>query len=130
MKLNCALGGFGTLCLALSASAGAQTPTTQPAEVQGKPAVIYLVSDPQSVNRWGITQSAMPGQTVVAPADIAQQYSCVIRIDPDGEAAVNVGYGYGMANDSQSAAALLTSTALADPAAEKVLGLSPEKRRE
>ncbi|MDB5293715.1 MAG: hypothetical protein JWL69_4956 [Phycisphaerales bacterium] len=130
MKLNCALGGFGTLCLALSASAGAQTPTTQSAEVQGKPAVIYLVSDPQSVNRWGITQSAMPGQTVVAPADIAQQYSCVIRIDPDGEAAVNVGYGYGMANDSQSAAALLTSTALADPAAEKVLGLSPEKRRE
>lgn len=130
MTLNCALGGFGTLCLALSATAGAQTPTTQPVEVQGKPAVIYLVSDPQSANRWGTAPAAMPGQTVVAPADIAQQYSCVIRIDPDGEAAVNVGYGYGMANDSQSAAALLTSTALADPAAEKVLGLSPEKRRE
>ncbi|MDB5329461.1 MAG: hypothetical protein JWP03_612 [Phycisphaerales bacterium] len=130
MTLQSAFGGFGTLCLAFSVSASGQIPATQPAEVEGKPAVIYLVSNPQAANRWGVAPAPIVGQTVVAPADIAQQYSCVIRIDVDNDTAMNNGHGYGMTNDSQSAVALLTSTALADPAAEKVLGLTAEKRRD
>lgn len=104
----------------------AQNAATQP--VPGSvPAVVYLLPDGSAPAGRAAPLYAQPGMTAVPAAEIAQQYSCVIRLDADGEA---VNTTFGAVHDAQSAVALLTSTAMVDPVVNQVLGPRPQRRRD
>jgi hypothetical protein len=76
----------------------------------------------------GVSVVAAP-YIVVSPEEAADRYSCVIRIDATSDEAGNVHY-FSDWFDSQSAVALLSSSALIDPAVKRMLDLSPAQRWE
>jgi hypothetical protein len=124
---------IASACLSgLPAGVLAQPATTQPATRETRPAVVYLVPEGQPVyaSRSGYASSFYPQlPTTSVPADqVAELYSCVIRIDSDAQSP-SPGFASVVSQDSQAAAALLTSTALMDPAAKEAIGLSPAQRQ-
>ena len=112
------------------AGAWAQSSAPKPAEGPREP-VVYLVpqqgGEAIATRGTGFAGAAMLPYTVVPADQIAQQYSCVIRLDSVSDSTL---YINGSWIDSQSAVALLTSSALIDPAVKQVLDLSPSKRWE
>jgi hypothetical protein len=109
----CLLGGV--------AVASAQAPATS-----DRSSGVYLLpqSGTEPIGSRGATVLGGVTPYTVVPADeIAQQYSVVIRLDTTADSNANF---YWM--DSQSAVALLTSSALVDPVVKQVLGLSPAAR--
>lgn len=108
------------------AVASAQTSMQPPGT--DRPEVIYVLPQAggEPIGTHGATVFGGVTPNTVVPADqIAQQYSCVIRLDSNSDSNVNF-----YLLDSQSAVALLTSSALIDPVAKQVLDLSPERRWE
>lgn len=118
----CIIGG--------GAGVWAQTTAQQPAEGR-RGRIVYLLppQEAEQVATRGasLIGGGMPPYSVVPAEEIAQQYSCVIRLDSTSDSNVNTNGNW---MDSQSAVALLTSSALIDPAVKQVLDLSPPKRWE
>ncbi|HEX5242785.1 MAG TPA: hypothetical protein VFW23_05930, partial [Tepidisphaeraceae bacterium] len=115
------------LCGSVASSAIAQVATTQPSDARN-PQVIYVVPEGQAFRR--STEYLPIEPRAIAPDSIAQQYSVVIRLDSTADI-TSGGFNTAFSSlDSQTAASLLTSSALVDPPALQVLGLSPQQRRD
>lgn len=115
------------LCGSVATSAIAQIATTQPSASRN-PRVIYVVPEDQTFRQ--ASPYLPPPARAVAPDSIAQQYSVVIRLDSAADSGPTTFNTPASAHDSQTAASLLTSTALIDPASSRALGLSPQQRRD
>lgn len=124
-----------SICLALSCMGvsapglWAQVATTRPTTQPWATSPVYVVPEMQSPYR-RVPYVVYPQwpTTDVPSNEVAQRYSCVIRIDTE---ATNSNGGFaGSINDPQSAAALLTSTALIDPAVKSTLHIMPQHRQD
>ena len=122
MHLPCPCAMLVLLTMAPIVTAQAET---QPAPGI-RPAVIYLVPqpDPRQIADIHLPMGPYPINSTVPPDQIAQDYSCVIRLDSDSDLMP----GFATPVDSQSASALVTSSALLDPATKSVLNLPPKQR--
>lgn len=123
---------------AITQPATTQPATTQPARGEGTadlahPNVVYVLPD-QIVNGRRYV-GGFTSTNPVAAEDVAEDYSCVIRLDGKDDQIVSRvfnGYAnsYSSSVDTGLAVSLLTSTAVMDPAASKTLKFAPDQRRD